>query len=301
MPGPNPRALQTHYTSLLFVFAAAFIWSSGGLFIKWTSLSGLELSFCRSFFAIFTVAFFTRHEGFGLNRLMLLASVLYAVLLILFVLATKATTAANAIFLQYTAPVYVLILEPLIYKEKFRSRDLITVLVCLGGMGLFFVGQLRPQDFTGNFFALASGLCFALYFLLLRHPKAREVNRASSVIYGNILAVILTAPWGLAAIPKLDLHDALSVTYLGVVQLGIAYTLFTVGMARGVRSLDAGIICYIEPVLNPVWVFLVLGEKPSRWAVLGGTIMVVAVITHMLLDARLKRKTTEAATEAAHG
>jgi drug/metabolite transporter, DME family len=288
---PNRHAPGTHTKALLFVFAAALLWSTGGLFIKWTSLSGLELSFCRSLFAIFTVAFFTRHEGFGLNRVSLAAALLYAVLLILFVLATKQTTAANAIFLQYTAPVYVLIFEPLIYKEKFRSRDLITVLICVGGMALFFVGQLRAQDVTGNLMALASGVCFAFYFLLLRHPRAREVNRASSVIYGNILVVILTAPWGLAALPSINLHDALSVTYLGVVQLGVAYTLFTEGMARGVRSLDAGIICYIEPVLNPVWVFLVLRERPSRWALLGGTIIVVAVITHMLVDARLKRTT----------
>lgn len=290
-----------HASPLLFVVAAALLWSTGGLFIKWTSLSGLELSFCRSLFAGITVTIVTRHEGFGLNRLTAVASVLYAVLLILFVLATKTTTAANAIFLQYTAPVYLLIFEPLIYKEKFRLRDLITVLICIGGMTLFFVGQLRPQDVTGNLFALASGLCFALYFLLLRHPKAREVNRASSVIYGNVLAVILTAPWGLAAIPQLTLHDAFSVIYLGVVQLGIAYTLFTVAMARGVRSLDAGIICYVEPVLNPVWVFLVLGEQPSRWALLGGAVIITAVICHMLLDARNKRLTTTPPLEAAHG
>ena len=106
MPGPNPKALSTNTTSLLFVFAAAFIWSSGGLFIKWTTLAGLELSFGRSFFALFTVAFFTRHEGFGLNRLMLFASVIYAVLLVLFVLATKQTTAANAIFLQSSGSIH---------------------------------------------------------------------------------------------------------------------------------------------------------------------------------------------------
>src|ERR1051326_2565316 len=193
---------------LLFVVGAALLWSTGGLFIKWTSLSGLALSFWRSFFAAITVALITRHEGFRINKLTAVASVLYAVLLILFVLSTKQTTAANAIFLQYTAPVYLLILEPLIYKEKFRPRDLITVLICLGGMALFFVGQLRPQDVSGNLLALASGLCFALYFLCLRHPKAREVNRASSVIYGNILAVIVTAPWGLASIPYLTRHDA---------------------------------------------------------------------------------------------
>jgi len=270
------------------VFAAAFLWSTGGLFIKWNTLTGLELSFCRSLFAMITVAILTRREGFGLNRVSAVASVLYAVLLVLFVLATKATTAANAIFLQYTAPVYVLIFEPLIYKEKFRLRDLITVLVCLGGMALFFIGQLRPQDIEGNIMALASGLCFAFYFLLLRHPRAREVNRASSVIYGNLLAVITLASWGLPALFQLNGHNALSVTYLGVVQLGIAYALFTEGMARGVRSLDAGIICYIEPVLNPVWVFLVLGERPSRWALLGGTIIVAAVIIHMLLDSHKK-------------
>jgi len=288
-------------TPLLYVLAAALLWSTGGLFIKWTTIGGLELSFWRSVFATFTVAFFTRHEGFGINRLTAAASFLYAVLLILFVLATKTTTAANAIFLQYTAPVYLLILEPVIYKEKFRSRDLVTVAVCLGGMGLFFVGQLRPQDVAGNVMALTSGLCFAFYFLLLRHPRAREVNRASSVIYGNTLAVILTAPWGLATVTSITGHDIAGVAYLGIVQLGIAYTLFTYGMARGVRSLDAGIICYVEPVLNPVWVFLVLGEKPSQWALLGGSIIIVAVICHMILDTRGKRKANSLPLEAAHG
>jgi len=292
--------VKTRGSPLLFVFAAAFLWSTGGLFIKWTTLSGLELSCWRSFFAILTVAFFTRHEGFGINRLTAVASFLYAVLLILFVLATKTTTAANAIFLQYTAPVYLLILEPIIYKEKFRSRDLFTVLVCVGGMALFFVGQLRPQDVTGNLLALASGFCFALYFLSLRHPRAREVNRASSVIYGNTLAVLMTLPWGLSVVNTITGPDLLAAAYLGVIQLGIAYTLFTYGMAHGVRSLDAGIICYIEPVLNPVWVFLVLGEKPSSWALLGGLIIIAAVITHMLLDARGKRRANSAAFEEAH-
>ena len=120
-------------TPLLYVLAAALLWSTGGLFIKWTKLSGLELSFYRSLFATITVAIVTRKEGFGLNRLTAVASTLYAVLLVLFVLATKQTSAANAIFLQYTAPVYVLLLEPLFYKEKFRARDFITVAACLAG------------------------------------------------------------------------------------------------------------------------------------------------------------------------
>jgi drug/metabolite transporter, DME family len=284
----QPRSAK--FPPLLFVLAAAILWSTGGLFIKWTSLSGLELSFGRSLTAAIAVALFTRHEGFGLNRVTAAASVLYAALLILFVLATKQTTAANAIFLQYTAPVYILILEPLFYKEKFRLSDFVTVAVCILGMSLFFVGKLRPQDVVGNIFALTSGVCFAVYMLLLRHSKARAVNRASSVIYGNLLAVIVTAPVGVAAMTRINTHDALSVLYLGVVQIGVAYTLFTVAMARGVRSLDAGIIGYIEPILNPIWVFLFVGEQPSSWAIAGGAIIILAVVCHMLVEARRSRQ-----------
>ena len=218
---------------------------------------------------------------------------LYAALLILFVLATKLTTAANAIFLQYTAPVYVLLLEPLFYKEKFRARDFITVAACVGGMSLFFVGKLRPQDVTGNLFALASGVCFALFFLLLRHSKARQVNRAASAIYGNLIVVLLCAPAFFGAMRRgIAPADFAAVAYLGVVQIGFAYLLFTLAMARGVRSLDAGIIGYVEPVLNPLWVFLFLGERPSGWAIIGGAIIIASVIVHMLMETKSKTETT---------
>lgn len=286
---------KSQASPLFFVLAAALLWSTGGLFIKWVTLSGLELSFGRSLLAAITVAIFTRREGFGLNLVTALASLLYAALLLLFVLATKETTAANAIFLQYTAPVYLLIFEPLFYKEKFRSRDLIVVIFCVLGMSLFFVGKLRPQDVTGNLLALGSGFCFACYFLLLRHTKARAVNRASSVIYGNLLLVIIAAPAALKVLPHISKFDAAGIVYLGVVQIGIAYTLFTLAMARGVRSLDAGIVGYVEPVLNPIWVFLAIGERPTSWAILGGAIIVVAVVCHMLLEARRGKRTVDLA------
>jgi drug/metabolite transporter (DMT)-like permease len=274
---------------LFLVLAAALLWSTGGLFIKWTELSAFELTFGRSLLAALVVAYFTRREGFKLNGMTILTSLLYAALLILFVISTKLTTAANAIFLQYTAPIYVLILEPLIYKEKFRRADLLTVIACIMGMSLFFVGKLRPQDVSGNLTALASGLCFAFYILLLRHPQSQRVNRASSVIYGNLLLVLITAPAGFAAFGHMSKWDAASVLYLGVIQIGVAYTLFTLGMARGVRSLDAGIVGYIEPVLNPVWVFIFLGERPSNWALIGGSIIIAAVTTHTIWGARRTR------------
>jgi drug/metabolite transporter (DMT)-like permease len=268
------------------VLAAAVLWSTGGLFIKWTSLSAFELTFGRSLLAALTVAFFTRREGFRLNAMTVLTSLLYAGLLLLFVVATKLTTAANAIFLQYTAPIYVLVLEPLLFKEKFRRADLIAVAGCIAGMSLFFVGKLRPQDVSGNLAALASGLCFAFYILLLRHPQSQRVNRASSVIYGNLLLVLLAAPAGLAALGHMTAPDTVSVLYLGVFQIGVAYTLFTLGMARGVRSLDAAIVGYIEPVLNPIWVFLFLGERPSGWALVGGCIIIAVVASHTIWGKR---------------
>jgi len=280
---------------ILLVMAAALLWSTGGLFIKWTTLATFELSFGRSLLAALTVAYFTRREGFGINRLTVLTSVLYAALLLLFVLATKLTTAANAIFLQYTAPIYVLLLEPLFYKERFRSTDLAVVAACVAGMSLFFVGQLKPEDVQGNIAALASGLCFAFYILLLRHPSSKEINRASSVIYGNLLIVVVSGlmilfnPASLRAISQAGARDLAAVGYLGVVQIGLAYTLFTLGMARGVRSLDAGIVAYIEPVLNPVWVFLFLGERPSVWAIMGGAIIIAAVFLHTIRGAHKAR------------
>jgi drug/metabolite transporter (DMT)-like permease len=287
--GASPSQQKTTSSPLLLVLSAAILWSTGGLFIKATHLSAFELSFGRSLLAAITVAIFTRKEGFGINPISAVTSILYAALLILFVLATKLTTAANAIFLQYTAPVYVLILEPLFYKEKLRSRDFITVAACIAGMSLFFVGKLRPQDVTGNLFALASGACFALFFLLLRHSKARNVNRASSAIYGNLICVLICAPAFFGAMQSgISAGDFGRIAYLGVVQIGFAYLLFTLAMARGVRSLDAGIIGYVEPVLNPVWVFLFIGERPSGWALIGGTVIIASVIVHMLLETKAK-------------
>lgn len=290
MKGLGGEATKGSIPPILFVLAAALLWSTGGLFIKATPLDAFQLSFGRSLFAAVTVAVLTRHEGFRVNGLTLISSVLYAALLLLFVMANKLTTAANAIFLQYTAPVYVLVLEPLLFKERFRRADVFVVLACVVGMSLFFVGQLRPQDVEGNLTALASGVCFALFLLSLRHPRAAGVNRAASVIYGNLLLCVVTLPYFAPVAWELTTKDVLIVLYLGVVQIGLAYTLFTLGMARGVRSLDAGVVGYIEPMLNPVWVFLFLGEHPSNWAILGGCIIIAAVLMHTVALARRAKK-----------
>ncbi len=273
---------NSRISPIWLVAIAVIIWSSGGLFIKLTSLDASQVTFYRSLLAAITVLLLTYKDGLKINAFGILNSIFYALLLFLFVWATKHTTAANAIFLQYTAPIYILIFSPFILKEKFRLKDLITVLICVGGMSLFFVGQLKIDDYWGNAAALASGVFLGLYIMLLKHPKAHSTNPAISVIYGNLFLAIAFFPSGISALSTMSWLDVFALSFLGIIQIGIAYVLFIRGIVRGVRPLDASIIGFLEPILNPVWVFLIVNEKPSNWALLGGFIIIFAVAFHTI-------------------
>lgn len=273
---------QTKLSPVVYVLIAVLLWSTGGLFIKLTTLDAYQVTFFRSLFAAITVLILTRKNGLKINAFGIFTSIIYALLLFLFVWATKKTTAANAIFLQYTAPIYILVLAPFIIGEKFHWRDLFTVVVVLAGMSLFFVGQLRLEDYQGNTAALFSGIFLGLYIMLLRHPKGEGFNPVIAVIYGNFLLAALTAPSGISALPSMTFMDWFAVTFLGIFQIGISYILFIKGVRGGTRPLDASLIGFIEPLLNPVWVFLFVGERPSQWALLGGGIIIVAIATHTI-------------------
>jgi DME family drug/metabolite transporter len=285
----SPKNRIAKFPPTLFILSAVLLWSLGGVFIKSTALDAFSVNLGRSLFAAITVAVFTWRKGLKLDRFTLLTSFLYAGTLSCFVYANKTTTAANAIFLQYTAPIYILILAPFILKEKFRAADLLTVVICLAGMSLFFLepqnaaNSLASNVFAGNVAALASGVFFGLYFIFLRHPRSLARNPALSVFYGNIIIVLLMLPLVLNNPPTaINSRDILAILFLGIFQIGIAYVLFTDGIAKGVRSLDASVIGFVEPLLNPIWVFLVIGEKPSGWAILGGVIILAAVVFHTL-------------------
>lgn len=271
-----------HTPPAAFVFLGVFLWSTGGLFIKLTTIDAYQITFFRSLLAAITVAVLTRKHGWKINAFGLLTSIFYAVLLFSFVWATKKTTAANAIFLQYTAPIYILVLAPFFIGEKFHLRDLLTVILCISGMSLFFVGKLGVADYQGNIAALVSGLFYGLYVMLLRHERGKGMNPTIAVIYGNLLLAMVTIPSGISAIPVMTWFDLLCVSFLGIIQIGVAYILFIKGVTLGTSPLDASIIGFIEPLLNPVWVFFFYGERPSNWAILGGAIIVATVMFHTL-------------------
>jgi drug/metabolite transporter (DMT)-like permease len=209
-----------HLKGIFAVFLTALLWSSGGLFIKLISLSPMQISFFRCLIAALVFILIFRKKVLKLNPLALLNSINYAIVLILFVYATKTTTAANAIFLQSTAPIYVLIFEPLLTKTRYEKINIITISVCFLGMILFFVGELSPGDIKGNIAALLAGLAFAAFFLGMKKNE-RKFGEAS-IFYGNVFVSLFCFPF-IIDIHSINLSDFAMVSFLGVFQIAIPY------------------------------------------------------------------------------
>jgi drug/metabolite transporter (DMT)-like permease len=273
------KNLSEHQKGLLFVFIAAFLWSSGGLFVKLITLSPMQISFFRCIIAAITFVIFFRNRVLRFNKLTLLNSFFYACVLISFVISTKLTTAANAIFLQSTAPIYVLIFEPLINNTRYKKINVFTIAVCFAGMILFFVGKIDPGHIEGNLVALFSGLSFAAFFLGMK--KNDHKFQQSSIFFGNVLVAIICIPF-LFSLQVLTLTNFWMVAFLGVFQIAIAYAFFASGLKR-IIAVEASIISMIEPVFNPVWVYLGYGEVPSITAILGGLIILGAIVARTLI------------------
>lgn len=282
------KNLSEHQKGILYVFTSALLWSTGGLFIKLISLSAMQLSFFRCSIAAISFALIFRKRILLINKLSLINSLFYAIVLISFVIATKTTTAANAIFLQATAPIYVLIFEPLINKTTYERINIITVAVCVVGMILFFVGKLEPGHLEGNIIALVSGTTFAALFLGMK--KNDPQYQQSSIFWGNIIVALICFPF-LYSIKLITFSDLWMVSFLGIFQIAVAYAFFASGLKR-IFAVEASIIAMIEPVLNPVWVLIGYGEIPSFFAIVGGIIILSAIIVRSIIagTSNTKRK-----------
>ena len=276
------------------IFIGALLWSTGGLFIKEVTLDAWGVSFWRSSFAAITIYIIYRIQrsrtasalatnSAWTSPFIVLTALCYALLLVLFVLATKLTTSANAIFLQYTAPVYVLFAEPIITRARLKRGDLITVIVSTAAMALFFIGKFETRSIWGNVAALASGVAFAAYAILLKHERATDANRWQIIIMGHVMIAVsmgIVALIGLTALSPTP-QDLIDLLYLGIVQIGIAYAFFTYGISH-IRAIDATLISMIEPVLNPIWVYLGIGERPTNYAIVGGLIILSVSIVRTI-------------------
>ncbi len=281
---------QTRSFAILLTVLAAIFWSTGGLFIKLLPLDAFTILFYRSFYAgLFFLIIFGK-KLFIFNRLSIISSLFYAPLLIAFVTSTKLTTAANAIFLQYTAPAFVLLLEPYFMRTKLKRINVITVILCFIGMALFFVDQFaKPESWLGIWIALANG--FFLTGLIISQKMNKPEFQPGAVFTGNILVCLITLPWFISnPLPSIAENNYLMI--LGFGQLGLGFALFLYGQ-RHLHAIESSLIAMLEPILNPVWVFWGYGENPGYWAIIGGLVIIASLaFRHYWIEILEKKRIT---------
>lgn len=285
-------------TARLQAIAAALLFSTGGAGIKVAAFSSAQVAGLRS--AIAAIALLLWLGGrVRLSARIAAVSAVYACTLVLFVHATKLTTAANAIFLQSTAPLYILVLAPLLLHERFRRRDLVYLAALGAGMALCFAGQPRatataPDPILGNILAALCGLSWGLTLMGLRlgeRDHTEEGLGMSMVVVGNAIAAAVSLPfaWPLPSAPAVEWG---TVVYLGVVQVGLAYICLTRAM-RHLPALETSLLLLLEPVLNPLWAWVIRDEFPGASVLGGGTIIIAATAVKAIYDARSDRETPE--------
>lgn len=275
-----------HTKSVLLLLVAALLWSVGGVLMKLVDWPPLAVGGGRGLVAaLFLLALTWRSRPFRWGWLPFATAVTYTGCTLLFAAATKLTTAANAILLQYTAPAFVALFGAWILKERPRRADWLTIAVVFVGLAIFLYDGLRLNDFAGIALAIASGVSFALMIVLLRLQK--DDAPLGSIVLGNFLAFLIGLPSIIAA-PSPDARSVAALVVLGCFQLGLAYVIYTRAI-RHVTALEGALIPVIEPILNPLWVMLVIGEKPSPLALLGGAIVLSAATWRAVASIRQAR------------
>src|SRR4051794_27254452 len=280
---PPPMETQPHPTPLaarLEVLGAAALFSSGGAVIKAIHFAGWQVAGFRSAVAAVALFLLMREVRRRPTLKVLGVGLTYSATMILFVLSNKLTTSASAIYLQSTAPLYVLLLSPWLLHEKIRGRDVTFMIVLAAGLGLFFVGfdpasATAPNPKLGGILATASGLTWALTVMGLRDlGRGGEAWGPASAFWGNVFAALLCIPLALPLAPARPTDWAL-IAFLGVFQIAVAYVFLIRGLVR-VRAFEASLLLLLEPVLNPIWSWLVHGERPGVWSIAGAAVIPLA-------------------------
>ena len=261
-----------HRKSIIFIIIAASLWSTSGVMIKTISWQPIAILGGRSIFSSIVFLIYLRRLPTKWTRWKLVASAAYILTQFLFIWSTKLTTAANAIFLQYTAPVYVILLALWFLHERPTRIDWSSMLIIFVGMLLFFGDKLSTDGFYGNLLAVLSGVTSAFMTVSLRAQK--DGVPAESILLANLFTAVIGIPFILKE--SWTPTNWLILLYLGTIQMGLSFLLFT-NAIKYVPALEANLISTLEPVLNPVWVFLFLGEEPGRFALIGGLIVLAGV------------------------
>jgi drug/metabolite transporter (DMT)-like permease len=274
--------LNERSSARLQILICAALFSTGGAAIKAAAFTSWQVAGLRSGIGAVVVWLLlpsARRVPKGTWGVTLLVAVAYAATLTLFVLANKLTTAANTIFLQSTAPLYILLLSPLLLHEKIKRDDIAVLVAVAVGMALFFVGRqatfaTAPDPVRGNILAAVSGVTYALMLMGMRWLGTRGGSSAAAVAWGNVGALLLSLPMML----PLGTHaigDWAVIGYLGIFQIGVAYALLTRAVPH-VPALEMSLLLFVEPALNPIFAWIFHGEVPGTWPLVGGLIILGA-------------------------
>jgi len=274
--------VQRELRARLEVLAAAALFSTGGAAIKWTTLTAFQVASFRSAVAGLVVLAILPGSRARWSTRTWVVGAAYAGTMVLFVVANKLTTAANTIFLQYTSPLYVMLAGPWLLDEPVRPRDVAFFAVVAASLALFFIDapvhmETAPRPIAGNALALLSGVFWAATTVGLRwmaRPGHGGAPVATAVACGNVIAFLSCLPLA-RPVPEVSARDLAIVLYLGAFQIVGAYALLMRGL-QDLSALEASLLMLLEPVLNPVWAWLVHGERPGPWALVGGTVVLGA-------------------------
>ena len=281
-------SLTERRKAILFLIAAALIWSTAGVFVKALNWQPLSILAGRGLFTSIVFLLYLRRLPKNVTRWTLLAAGGSIATQFLFVTSTKLTTAANSIFLQYTAPIYVVLLAYWLLREKPSRTDWIAMGTIFLGMLLFFGDQLTPGGFYGNILAVISGVTSAIMVISFRAQK--NGSPEDSVLIASLIFAIFGFPSVLKESWRIT--DWLIIAYLGIFQIGLAFILFTKGI-KYIPALEANLIGTLEPVLNPLWVFLFIGERMGKFALLGGLVVLAGVVVNGIGSVQMDKQHEE--------
>lgn len=275
-----------HVEAIGVLVVTAVMWSLAGVLIKEVSWHPVAISGVRSAVAAVVMLAVVRRKDFNFSRVQIAGAVFYATNMLVFVASTKLTTAANAIVLQYTAPIYVALLSAYFLKEKTNRLEWVTVAAAVGGMAMFFFDKLSTEHLWGNLLGIVTGLSFALSIMCMR--KQKDGSPAGLIFMGNVITAVAAIPFMFGSTP--DIKSISYVSILGVVQLGVPYIFYAYAIKR-VTALEGIMVPVIEPILNPIWVFLFIGEVPGKWALPGGIIVIASAVMCSVI--RIRSKSSE--------
>lgn len=272
--------------AMLLMVTTAAMWSLGGIFIKLISwnpflIAGVRSGISGSIMALYMAA---THTRFKLNRYSLLAGMGLGCSATLFTIANKLTTAANAIVLQYTAPIFILLISAIFFKEKMQKQDILVVCITMGGMVLFFLDQLSPGNLLGNVLGILAGVTLGQMFVMVGRGGDDDATRMSGILIAHMITLMIGVPVGLPQTEEVAAIEILYVIILGVFQLGIPYVLYGIA-SRDCPPLACSLIGMLEPLLNPVWVAIFIGEVPGPFA-LAGAVIIIATVTWWCIKSR---------------